>query len=223
MVDHLPNPLQGNCFFGKGQYHCFKCDIRDVRSIILDYNPGCVLHRPLSLLRPHHLLLPGHHVARGVEGVGPFFTYFFNKVGSHVFIFYFFLSYLFLKRLAHMFTPKMDKLLLPTVWLDAANQVRLKIFLHSSHADCCWQTFERGHSDAKQIKFCLSGFQLRSLSGLLLLWPCLWLDHKLWQLQQPRQELRQGRDHHHRLQRLHGHLRLRGHLLHPWLQGGSPL
>ena len=122
-----------------------------------------------------------------------------------------------------MFTPKMDKLLLPTVWLDAANQVRLKIFLHSSHADWCWQTFERGHSDAKQIKFCLSGFQLRSLSGLLLLWPCLWLDHKLWQLQQPRQELRQGRDHHHRLQCLHGHLRLRGHLLHPWLQGGSPL
>jgi len=27
------------------------------------------------------------------------------------------------KGLAHMFTPKMDKLLLPTVWLDAANQV----------------------------------------------------------------------------------------------------
>ena len=77
MVDHLPNPLQGNCFFGKGQYHCFKCDIRDVRSIIMNYNPGCVLHRPLSLLRPHHLLLPGHHVARGVEGVGPhLFTYF---------------------------------------------------------------------------------------------------------------------------------------------------
>ena len=88
MVDHLPNPLQGNRFFGKGQYHCFKCDIRDVRSIIMNYNPGCVLHCPLSLLRPHHLLLPGHHVARGVEGVGPFFYLFFN---------------LFLKRLAHMF------------------------------------------------------------------------------------------------------------------------
>ena len=25
--------------------------------------------------------------------------------------------------LRHMFTPKMEKLLLPTVWLDAANQV----------------------------------------------------------------------------------------------------
>ena len=54
----------------------------------MNYNPGRVLHRPLSLLRPHHLLLPGHHVARGVEGVGPFFYLFFN---------------LFLKRLAHMF------------------------------------------------------------------------------------------------------------------------
>ena len=31
------------------------------------------------------------------------------------------------KGLAHMFTPKMDKLLLPTVWLDAANQVRLSM------------------------------------------------------------------------------------------------
>ena len=31
------------------------------------------------------------------------------------------------KGLAHMFTPKMDKLLLPTVWLDAANQVRVSM------------------------------------------------------------------------------------------------
>ena len=65
------------------------------------------------------------------------------------------------KGLAHMFTPKMDKLLLPTVWLDAANQVKLSwanfvrfFFLYFDATDDTDRPYERGHDDANQIKFC---------------------------------------------------------------------
>ena len=62
------------------------------------------------------------------------------------------------KGLAHMFTPKMDKLLLPTVWLDAANQVTLSIirffFLYFNATDDTGRPYERGHDDANRINFC---------------------------------------------------------------------